>query len=84
MKGYSKGVNFHTSANRDFGRNTKPANVMVTTYSRAMPKPRSAPVGAYAAGGAVCTPGGMKAASEAAVARHVVAPAPKGHKGLKK
>jgi hypothetical protein len=39
MKGYAKGVNFHTSANKDFGRpGTRPGSVSVATHSRAMPK----------------------------------------------
>lgn len=83
-KGFSKGVNFHTSANKYFGGNTRPSTVQVRGHTRAMPAPRTSPVQAFARGGAVCAPSAMKKAAEAAVERHIASPAPRGHKGLKK
>jgi hypothetical protein len=42
MKGYAKGVNFHTSANKHFGKASKPTSVAVRPHARK-----------YAAGGSV-------------------------------
>lgn len=49
----SKGVDFHTSANKSFGCDSKPANVPVRGYSRALPQPRPPVVSAPATGGAL-------------------------------
>lgn len=37
MKGYTKGVCFHTSANKSFGVHTRPERVAVNGHTRAAP-----------------------------------------------
>ena len=114
MKGFSKGVNFKTSATKHFaegGTVRKPrgggvlgqvaAKIAPAARSAALPRPAPA-AGARgvpghsakpligrgsalqrAKGGAVCSSDKMKSVAKSEVMKHVSAPAPKGHKGLK-
>ncbi len=66
MKGYAKGVNFHTSANKDFGRpGTRPGSVSVATHSRAMPKVFKSRVPGASSKNVASTPPGPPAGTDA-------------------